>query len=121
MNIQVLIDICLPQRNIILQVCQIFLVQKVIELLIHPLDDVEAYILGCVQLLLLNGLLHVVVKVPGHDCRDGVGVVHHHDLEPIFFYGLYHFNHLCVVAQVGSHITEILIVLLFENKVHHVF
>ena len=78
----ILIDILLHHRNVMLKVEDSKLVQEVVHVLIHSFDDMVPNIVGLVRTYLEHAYLHVLEEVPSEDLEDVPLVVIHYHLEP---------------------------------------
>ena len=78
----ILIDILLQDGNIMLQVNYLILVQEVVHVLIHTLDDMVTNFIILVGADLEHPLLHVLNEIPNHDLQDVPFMVVHDELQP---------------------------------------
>ena len=102
-EIKVLINVCLLQRNIVLKICQVVLVQKVVHFLVHAFDYMITDHLIFLGTHLEYVILLVICKVPGDNTEDFFLVIHCYNLQLIFIHCFDDFNHLSRVTKLCMH------------------
>ena len=85
--VQILVDVDLSQRNCILEVYKIILIEHIITFLVHSFNDVFSHNLLTGDLLLGDTLLHILIKVPGDHRQDIFIMIFGHDLKPVLVEG----------------------------------
>ena len=83
MKVKSLVNAALSEGDVMLEIYQVVLVEKVIHLWVHSLYDMVTYHVTWVGFHLIDTLLHVLVKVPSYYAVNLIFVVVGNNLEPV--------------------------------------
>jgi hypothetical protein len=121
MWVQLLVDVRLSERYVIFQIYQMVLVQKVIHFRVHALHYVILNVVLGVRIHLVYALLHVLVKVPGDNTVDVVGMVNRGQLQPASIEGFQEVHYFYPSLEMHTHVLEDIVPIFLQYEVHHLF
>lgn len=119
-RVQLLVDVGLSQRDVVLEIRQVMLIQQVVHLGVHAFHNVVAHLVAWVRLHLHNALLHILVKVPGDHAVNIVLMVVGGHLEPVFVDSFEQVLNLDPRRKVYPRILQDVIPYLLQDQIQHI-